>query len=298
MASFASLLPRGTLLDGAMGTELIAAGLDPATEPADGWNLAHPRRVRAIHDAYLRAGAHAIQTNTFGANRVRLAAAGLADRVFEINAAGATLACDAARGTGARVIGSLGPSGATPPPEGSANLALLEQAFAEQAGALAAGGVDMLHVETMYHPKEARAAVRGCRIGAPQLPVIASVTCRREGSVYSTGLGFSPDTILQAFREEGASAVGVNCTLMPANMLDLIRAVRARTTLPLVACPTAARPGITRLSPHAFATGALALLSAGADIVGGCCGTGPDDIAATRAALDALSSSHQIAAAR
>ena len=281
----AELLPRGTLLDGAMGTQLMARGLDLASEAPESWNVARPSEVRDIHLRYLEAGAEAIQTNTFGANAFRLAPRGLAELGFEYNVAGATLARDAA-GRDGTVIGVLGPSGATPPPEGDASLVALEQAFAEQALALAQGGVDLLHVETMYHPKEARAALRGCRIGAPDLPVLASFTCRLEASGYTTGLGFSPDALVQVFVEERADALGVNCTLEPASMLDMVRDLRARTELPLVAMPTIAPANAAPLLPGEFATGVLALHAVGADAVGGCCGTGPADIAAARSALD------------
>jgi len=285
LARAAALLPTGTLLDGAMGTQLLARGLDLTAQAPESWNLEHPDQVREIHAHYLRAGANAIQTNTFGANRYRLATRGLQDLTTDYNLAGAVLAREAA-GPERVVIGAIGPTGATPPPQGDAILAELEGAFAEQAMALADGGVDLLHVETMYHPKEARAALRGCRIGAPQLPVIASVTCRCAGSAYSTGLGYGPETIVQAFLEEGAQAIGVNCTLEPASMLDLVRLLRERTSLPIIARPTIAPSHSPPLLPEEFATGVLALLAVGADAVGGCCGTGPVDIAAARAALD------------
>jgi len=291
----ADLLPPGTLLDGAMGTQLMARGLDLAAEAPESWNIEHPSEVRAIHASYLSAGSNAIQTNTFGANRFRLATRGLDDRVYDFNVAGAALARDAAGRNGV-VIGSIGPTGTTPPPEGDANLTALEEAYAEQALALAHGGVDLLHLETAYHPKEARAAVRGCRIGAPDLPIIASLTCRQEGSIYTTGLGFAPEVLVQAFLEEGAEGIGVNCTLEPASMLDIVRMLRARTELPVIAMPTIAPTNAAPLLPGEFATGVLALHAVGADAVGGCCGTGPADIQAARHALDEQRDGHLHAA--
>jgi homocysteine S-methyltransferase len=277
------VLPHGSLLDGAMGTELLAHGLDAAHESPESWNLERPDVVSEIHARYYGAGARAVQTNTFGANRFRLAHYGEAGEVRAYNIAAVRLALDARPHEDSFVIGSLGPTGLTPPPEGNADLLALEEAFAEQAAALAEGGVHLLHVETLYHPKEARAALRGCRLGAPDLPVIASMTCRAERSGFATLLGFSPENMLQAFVEEGADAVGANCTLAPADLLDLVRLLRTRTLLPVIARPTIAPTGAAPLLPGEFATGVRALFAVGATAVGGCCGAGPRDIAAARA---------------
>jgi 5-methyltetrahydrofolate--homocysteine methyltransferase len=280
-----ALLDARMLLDGAVGTELMALGLRPREECPEGWNLARPRDVSAIHAAYFEAGAAAVQTNTFGANRLRLATFGRAGEVRALNVAGALLAREV-RPAGRRVIGSLGPTGAIPPPEGRADLVELEDVFAEQAMALAEGGVDLLHVETLYHPKEARAALRGCALGAPGLPVMASMTCQLAPGGYATPLGFSPELMLAVFLEEEVDAVGLNCTLGPVEMLELVRLLRGRMALPIACKPTPAMGAMQHLGPGALATGALALLAAGATAVGGCCGSTPADIAAIRGALD------------
>src|SRR5262249_25317872 len=155
--------------------------------------------------------------------------------VRALNVSAAVLAREV-RPSGRLVIGDVGPTGAVPPPEGLADLTELEDAFAEQAMALAEGGVDLFHIETMYHPKEARAALRGVRLGAPSLPVVVSMTCKATlGGTYATPLGFTPDAMLGVFLEESADGVGLNCTLAPAAMLDLVRFLRARTTLPVFA---------------------------------------------------------------
>jgi 5-methyltetrahydrofolate--homocysteine methyltransferase len=181
----------------------------------------------------------------------------------------------------------MGPTGAIPPPEGNADLGLLEDAFAEQAAALAEGGVDLLHLETFYHPKEARAALRGARAGAPGLPTVASMTCRRQRTGgYATPLGFPAESMLSVFLEEDAEGMGVNCTLAPADMLDLIRLIRSRTDRPVFAKPTVAPSGMAPLLPDELAVGALALVAAGATAVGACCGSSPADIAAVRRAFD------------
>src|SRR5262249_17383545 len=180
------------LLDGGMGTELMSRGLDPKVEPADAWNWSHPADVQAVYRAYFDAGADAVQTNSFGANRYRLGAFQPANEARALNAGGATKAREV-RPPGKLVIGDIGPTGAIPPPEGMADLGELEDVFAEQAMALAEGGVDLIHIETMYHPKEARAALRGVRQGAPGLAVVASMTCKVTQGGFATPLGFAPE---------------------------------------------------------------------------------------------------------
>lgn len=274
------------LLDGAMGTELMQRGLDPDVEPAESWNQSHAADVQAIYRAYFEAGADAVQTNTFGANRLRLNKfrRGAPADVRALNVAGALLAREV-RPAGKLVIGSMGPTGAIPPPEGLADLVELEDVFAEQAMALAEGGVDLLHLETFYHPKEARAALRGAHEGAPGLTVAASMTCKLTVSGYATPYGFNPEVMLAAFIEEGADAVGFNCTLSPNDMLGLVRLARGRTQLPIFAKPTTAPGPLEVVSTQAFASGALELFAAGASAVGGCCGSGPAEIAAVRKGL-------------
>lgn len=274
------------LLDGGMGTELMSRGLDPKMEPPEAWNLTHPGDVQAVHRAYFEAGADAVQTNTFGANRFRLSIFQRAGDVRALNVRAALLAREV-RPPGKLVLGDMGPTGALPPPEGLADLTELEDAYAEQAMALAEGGVDVLHVETMYHPKEARAALRGARLGAPGLPVLASMTCKLAPGGYATPLGFAPEVMLAVFLEERVDGVGVNCTLAPATMLDLVRLIRSRTHLPLLAQPTASPGPSEHILPREMAVGALALFAAGATVVGGCCATTPADIAGMRQALAA-----------
>jgi methionine synthase I (cobalamin-dependent) len=279
------------LLDGAMGTELMAAGLKTREEPAELWNRTRPADVQRIYRGYFDAGADAVQTNTFGGNRLRLATY---ERnmvspidVRSLNVAAALLAREV-RPDGRFVIGSMGPTGAIPPPEGRADLSELEDAFAEQAMALAEGGVDLVHLETFYHPKEARAALRGVREGAPGLKVVASMTCKVATGGYVTPLGFSPEVMLQVFIEEDADGMGINCTLSPAHMIELVRTMRARIgpEIPLFARPTSMPGPVEVVSSSRFAAGALELFAAGATAVGGCCGTAPADIAAVRRALD------------
>jgi len=267
-----------------MGTALIARGLDPAASPAEAWNLSHPEHVRDVHRRFVEAGCGAVQTNTFGGNRMRLGAFGLASRLEEINQSAVALARGSAP-AGVLVIASIGPTGAVPPPEGDADLVELEESFAEQATALAAGLVDLIHLETFYHPKELRAALRGCRAGAPGLPVVASLACKKVGASYATVMGFPAEAALGVALEEHADGVGINCNLVPADMLPLLERVLSRAQVPVFAQPIIAPSGAPPLYPDEFAAGVAALFSAGARAVGGCCGTSPTDLAAAHDAL-------------
>lgn len=285
-------LPPRLLLDGGMGTSLIARGLDLDREPPEAWNLRQPELVREIHRRFIEAGAGAVQTNTFGGNRLRLARYGLAGEVEPLCRAAVALA-RAVAPEGVLVFGSIGPTGALPPPEGDADLAELEDAFAEQAAALGDAGVDLIHLETFYHPKEMRAALRGCRIGAAPVPVVASVACAapRPGVLtFTTVLGFPADAVIGVALEERADGVGVNCGLVPADLLPFVERLVARTRLPVFAQPIVAPSSGPPLYPGEFATGVAALFDAGARVVGGCCGTSPTDLAAAHDVL-ALSQS-------
>jgi 5-methyltetrahydrofolate--homocysteine methyltransferase len=271
------------VLDGAMGTELIGRGLSGCPEA---WNVDRPDIIKGIHTAYVDAGAKLLLTNTFGANRVRLSTFRRSD-TRALNLAGGLVAREV-RPTGVLVAGDVGPTGLIPPPEGRTDLNELEDVFAEQAAVLAEAGVDLLWVETMIHPKEARAAMRGMRAGAPGLRIAALMSCdRRPGGGFTTPRGATADAMLAVFLEEEADAVGVNCTLAPAAMLDLVRHLRTKSDKPLLVRPTATPPSAPAVSPDTFAAGALALLAAGATAVGGCCGAGPAHIAATAAAVAA-----------
>ena len=273
-----------------MGTSLIGRGHEVGKQPTEGWNVSRPNEVKAVHEAFIRAGSRAIQTNTFGANRYRLHQFGHGHDVRRFNVEG-VMAARAVAGSEVLVIGSLGPTGAIPPPEGDASLLELEYAFAEQAAALADGGVDLLHVETLYHPKEARASVRGCRAGAPDLPVVASMTCSVVGESFRTTMGFPAESMIAAIVEEGANGIGANCTLVPADMLDLVRLLVEKSGLPVFAKPTVAPNGGAPLYPDEFATGVTALFAVGARAVGGCCGAGAADIAAASAGMDSAPTS-------
>jgi 5-methyltetrahydrofolate--homocysteine methyltransferase len=280
---------RPLLLDGAIGTELIARGLRVREESPEAWNLDRPDQVRAIHAAYAAAGAEAIQTNSFGATRPRLARFGLADRLGDICAAAVRLAREAA--PGASIIGSLGPTGETVALGGKADVAPLRDAFAEAAAALAAAGADAIHLETQFHPAELRAAIEGARAGAPNLPLIASMALMPGATGLETPHGVPIAQMVRALEANLPDAVGANCAVEAERMLQAVTLLRERFDLPVWAKPQAklsdkCATGRSSETPEKFARHALALIDAGAAAVGGCCGTTPASIAALRAALD------------
>lgn len=283
----ARLGERVLLLDGGMGSLLIAAGLEPGRAP-EWWNLEHPDRVAAAHRAYVESGSDIVHTNTFGGNPLRLAAGGLAGRCREVNRRAAELARGAANGR-ALVAGDIGPTGHMLPPVGTATVAELTAAFAEQVEALVEGGVDLLSIETMSDLREARAALAAAR--ASSLPVLVSMTFETRRRGVFTIMGDPLVGSLSTLAAEGATAVGCNCSVTSAEMLAMVRAAAPVLAAPLVAQPNAGQPRVTPdgvaydASPDAFARDLLAMVAAGARAVGGCCGTTPAFIAAARAAL-------------
>jgi 5-methyltetrahydrofolate--homocysteine methyltransferase len=278
------------LLDGATGTQLIARGLELGQCP-ELWNLARPDDVRAVHAGYAAAGSDVVHANTFGANPFVLEKHGLADRLEELCAAGVRLARDAA-GPGRLVAGDVGPSGLMLPPVGGADPAALEAGYARQAAALAASGVDYLAIETMVDLAEALCAVRGCRRGAPGLSVTACMTFDRKKRGFFTLMGQRPDQCARALALEGAIAVGANCSVGSAAMVELCALlVEGAPGVPVVAKPNAGLPemvgghAVYRQAPDDFARDVAEMVSRGARAVGGCCGTDERFVAAIAAAL-------------
>jgi methionine synthase I (cobalamin-dependent) len=273
-----------------MGTRLIAHGLQVRSECPEAWNLERPEEVRAVHASYFEAGAEAVQTNTFGATRPRLRRFGREGQLVEIIRAAVGLAREAAPDR--LVIGSLGPTGETVTLDPGVDLGWLEAEFAEPARLLASEGVDAIHLETMFHPAELEAAVRGARAGAGKVPVIASMTLMPGVTGLETPHGVPIKKMMRAIEATAPDAVGVNCSIEGERMLAAVEQLRDLTTLPIWAQPQAklsAKCVSTQPqeSPEQFARHALALTRMGASAVGGCCGTGPAEIASLRRALDA-----------
>ncbi len=275
------------LCDGAMGTLLYAKGIF-INRSYDELNLSQPDLIRAVHHDYLQAGAEIIETNTFGANSFRLARHSLADKVRDINLAGARLAREAAKSFDVRVAGSVGPLGTRIEPLGKTSFEEAREAFRHQIEALVEGGVDLLILETFGYLEEIHQAMLAARDVTKTLPLVAQVTIDEDGNCLD---GADPETFAPKLAEWGADVIGCNCSIGPVAMLDAIERVRAVTPLPLAAQPNAGMPrsvegrNIYLCSPEYMASYARKFVAAGVRIVGGCCGTTPDHIRVMKSAL-------------
>lgn len=256
----------------------------------DSWNLLHPERVAEVARAYVEAGSQVILTNTFGANRVRLGEDREAcAKLREMNTAGVRLSRDAAAGR-ARVFASIGPSGKLLL-SGEVTADDLQAAFLEQAKALAEGGADAIVVETMSDLEEAKLAVGAAR--ATGLPVVACMVFDSGKQKDRTMMGTTPEQAAQALTEAGADVVGANCGQGIAGFVGICRRLRAATERPIWIKPNAGLPVMVDgraqyvTSPEEFAAQVPALIEAGASFVGGCCGTAPEFITATKSVLAA-----------
>ena len=285
MSAFIDLLAsRPIICDGAVGTMLYSR-TGRMDQCLDHLNLTQPELVRGIHRDYVLAGAQIIETNTFGANRIRLAAHDLADEARQINLAGARLAKEEAAGR-ALVAGSVGPTGKILEPYGTLSFEEARDAFTEQAEALREGGVDVIFVETMADLKEAKAALEAAK--ATGLPVVAQMSFAQEGR---TMMGVDPTAAVSALEELGADVVGANCGTGFHDMLSVVREMVAAAERPVIAQPNAGFPQFVdgRLvyasSPAYLADYARQFADLGVAIIGGCCGTSPDHIRAIAEAL-------------
>jgi 5-methyltetrahydrofolate--homocysteine methyltransferase len=275
---------RTVLIDGGLGTELMARGL-PQGSPPETWNLERPDLVEDVHRRYFAAGADIVSTNSFGGSRIKLAGHGLEARAAELNLAAARLARRAAP-PGKWVAGSIGPTGKFLKPQGEFTEEEFTAAFAEQAAALAEGGADILLVETQYDLREALCAVRAAR-QASSLPVFSTMTFNALPRGYFTLMGDGVAKCAAALAEAGVSALGANCSLDSERMVGAVRALRAATPIPLVAQANAGQPVLDAEGRVSYSQGledyvrfVPDIVAAGADFVGGCCGTTPDYIKA------------------
>jgi methionine synthase / methylenetetrahydrofolate reductase (NADH) len=268
---------RVLVCDGAMGTMLYAKGVF-INRCFDALNLAEPSKVAEVHRDYVRAGADVIETNTFGANRIKLRGFGLADRLRDINFEGAKLA-KAAAGGQAYVAGAIGPLGIRIEPWGKTGRDEAEAYFREQAEALLAGGVDLFVLETFRDLTEVRAAIAAIR-SVCDLPVVAQMTIEEDGNSLD---GTPPEQFAPALAPY-ADIIGVNCSIGPAPMLETIERISTITRARLSAQPNAGRPrdiegrNIYLSSPEYIASYARRFMNYGVRLVGGCCGTTPEHI--------------------
>ncbi|MBL8057923.1 MAG: betaine--homocysteine S-methyltransferase [Anaerolineales bacterium] len=282
--------PGPLMADGAMGTQLFAAGLQFG-DPPETWNVLHPDVVRGIQRRYIEAGAQIVLTNTFGGSRFRLAMLNLQSRVSELNRTAAILLRAEVEASGRNVLvaGDIGPSGDILAPVGTLEYADAVAGFAEQAEALAAGGADVLWIETMSSLEEIQAAFEGVRRVAPEIPVITTMSFDTHGR---TMMGVTPEQALQALTERGAAAVGANCGNGTDELLAAIQRMHAAgPRVPLVAKSNAGMPelvsgkAVYRATPDVMACYALDVYRAGARIIGACCGSSPDHIRAMAESL-------------
>ena len=276
---------RVLVCDGAMGTLLYAQGVF-INRCFDALNLTDPSRVSAVHDDYVRAGADVIETNTFGANRIKLRSFGLADQMREINRAGAQLARQAA-GKNVYVAGAIGPLGLRIEPWGKTAADEAEAYFREQAEALVEGGVDLLMLETFRDLNEIVAAIAAVKRSCA-LPIVAQMTIEDEGNSLD---GTPPEQFVPALQAAGADVIGINCSIGPAHMLEALERMAGLTPVRLSAQPNAGRPRdiegrtLYLTSPEYMASYARRFASARVRLVGGCCGTTPEHITQIKAAL-------------
>ncbi|MGI9624603.1 MAG: betaine--homocysteine S-methyltransferase [Acidimicrobiales bacterium] len=277
------------VLDGAMGTQLFAAGLTSG-DPPERWNVEHPERVKRIHDGYIAAGSDVVLTNSFGGTRYRLALHGLESRVREFSAAAASVARQAADAVDRTVLvaGSMGPTGELIEPLGALTPDDAESAFEAQAVGLTDGGADLLWLETMSDLNELTAAVAGARKGS-DLPIVATMSFDTAGR---TMMGVGPTDVAGRMADAGLVAIGANCGNNIADTEAVVREIRElMAPLSVVSKANAGIPEWhgTELhydaTPEVLAAHAHRVHSAGVEIIGGCCGSTPEHIAMIKAVL-------------
>ena len=276
---------RVLVCDGAMGTMLYARGVF-INKSFDALNLTAPELVAAVHRDYVEAGADIIESNTFGANRIKLGSFGIADKLHIINEQGAKIA-RAAAGDRAWVAGAIGPLGIRIEPWGKTGVDDAREYFREQAAALADGGVDLFVLETFRDLNEIGAAIDAVR-SVSDLPIVAQMTTEDDGNTLD---GTPPERFAPELERRGATLIGVNCAVGPAPMLETIERMAAVTKLQLSAQPNAGRPrdvegrNIYLCSPEYMASYARRFILHNVRIVGGCCGTTPEHIRQIKAAV-------------
>ena len=278
------------LLDGAMGTMLMDAGLEQG-DPPEEWNVTHPDRIRAVHRAYIQAGSRVILTNSFGGTSFRLEMHNLQDRVIELNKAAAQNArteADAAPDI-VVVAGSMGPTGQIFEPMGTLTFEEAKAAFAEQARGLAEGGVDVFWVETMSDLNEVKAAVEGAR-SVSDLPIVTTMSFDTHGH---TMMGVSPSKALETLSGLNVFALGANCGTGSDELEVAVKTMRE--TNPNVILVAKANAGIPQVvagggvvyngTPEVMAQYARNVRDMGVSLIGGCCGSTPEHIRAMAEAL-------------
>lgn len=277
--------------DGAWGTMLQAKGLKGGDVP-ELWNATNPEAVKSVAAAYAAVGCDVVLTNTFGGSRTKLAKEGLAERTAELNEKGARLSL---QGAPSEVIAaSIGPTGEFLEPVGDMTAAQMEEVFAEQIAAILKGGVRALCVETQSAIDEAACAIRAAKKLDRNVDVICTMTFSATPDGYKTMMGVSCQLAAEALTEAGADIVGANCGNGIEQMITIASEFKKYTDRPILIHANAGMPQLVdgktfyKQSPADMAKHVKAVVDAGASILGGCCGTTPEHIAAIKTAIDPL----------
>lgn len=276
------------VFDGAMGTMLHQAGLKPGQCP-ELWNIEEPAKITAIHRQYVAAGATIIETNTFGANRIKLSHYGLESKVAALNTAAVTAAREAA-GIQTKVAGSVGPTGKFIAPLGDLSFDSAYEVFYEQISALDQAGIDYIIIETIIDIQEMRAALLAAK-AATRKPIICQLSFQADGRTVT---GTDPRTAAITLEALGANVIGANCSLGPAQLLPVIETLAQNCSIPLSVQPNAGMPQLVDgqtifpMTAAEMANWIPRLVAAGATYIGGCCGTTPAHIKAIRQTIDSL----------
>jgi 5-methyltetrahydrofolate--homocysteine methyltransferase len=285
---------RPLLGDGAMGTQLMLAGLEQGN-CGEAWNLTHPERVLAIQRRYAEAGSDCILTNTFGGSRIMLNRHSQAGHAVEINRAGVEIARRAFNGREGFVIGDIGPFGGLLEPYGDFTEAQVREAFAEQATALVDAGADAIIIETQTSLEELLLGIQAARdAGASTIIGSMAYDVTLDGSTFRTMMGINPERAATFMEEHGAHMVALNCgTGMDMQRARLaVERYRKVTGMPVMVQPNAGQPKLVNLqvvydeTPEHMASGVAPLLQAGANLIGACCGSTPEHIHAFRHEID------------
>jgi len=278
---------RVVLFDGGMGSMLIASGLTQRDVP-ESWVISKPEKIAEVHAGYLAAGAEVMTTATFGANRIKLQSAEAGRKLdpAKVNEKGVELARKAIEHSGKNdrfIAGDMGPTGLFFPPVGQLRAEDARAAFKEQAQVLDRAGVDIFIIETMYDLREAAEALRAVREVSTR-PVVVELTFDRKPKGFFTMMGDTPERAADLLLKEGANVIGSNCTLQSGDMLELALEFRLTTDALLIFQPNAGRPvmehglPVYKQRPREFAQDIVKIVAAGANAVGGCCGTTPEFI--------------------
>jgi len=297
-----ALKDKPLLGDGAMGTQLMLAGLEQGN-CGEAWNLSHPEKVLAIQKRYADAGSDCILTNTFGGSRIMLNRHGVADNITQINAAGVRIVREAFQSVGkdGYVIGDIGPFGGLMEPYGEFTESQVRDAFTEQAAALMSAGADAIIIETQTGLEELGLGIQAATdAGCPCIIGSMAYDVTLDGSTFRTMMGIDPERAAEFMAEHGAHVVALNCGTgmdMP-HATEAVRRYRETTGLPVMAQPNAGQPKLVNMkvcydeTPDQMVKGVVPLLDAGVNILGACCGSTPDHIRAFRKAMDQHLAAH------